>query len=137
MPTKLGYTEIWRVFKHSADNPLVQMKMYELSDRLGVSQRTLFCVCKKFTGVGPAAYIRLHRMNLAHEMLERAAGSSDATVSHVLRLSSPQSVRRFIQPSVRTEAIGRAARQKTEGCVIAPQPACPATREKLAQLATV
>jgi transcriptional regulator GlxA family with amidase domain len=95
MPTKLGYTEIWRVFKHSADNPLVQMKMYELSDMLGVSQRTLFSVCKKFTGVGPAAYIRLHRMNLAHEMLERAAGSSDATVTDIAMFCGFHHLSRF------------------------------------------
>jgi transcriptional regulator GlxA family with amidase domain len=95
MTTKPAETEVWRVFKQYADNPLVQMKMDELSGRLGVSRRTLFNVCKKTTGLGPAAYIRLNRMTLAHDMLGRAAGSSHSTVTDIAMFCGFHHLSRF------------------------------------------
>lgn len=73
--------EIWRAIERCAANPTLPVGVDLLCRKTGVSARTLYDICRAFSGQSPIAYIKQCRMSLAHAMLQRAG--SDATVTRI------------------------------------------------------
>ena len=57
------------------------LRMAEICSALGASDRQLRSLCAEHLGMGPAAYIRLHRMSLVRRALGRGEGNGGASVS--------------------------------------------------------
>ena len=66
------YADIWRGIQRYALDPVRPACMIHLTRHTGVSKRTLWNVCKKFTDLPPIAHIKSKRMVMAHQMLCRA-----------------------------------------------------------------
>ena len=88
------YVDIWRGIQRCATDPVQPACMVHLTRHTGVSKRTLWNACRKFTHLSPIAHIKSKRMIMAHEMLCRA-NSSSTTVTEVAMLFGFEELGRF------------------------------------------
>jgi transcriptional regulator GlxA family with amidase domain len=77
--TAQRYLEIWHGIEDYAANPMLPISVDRLWRQSGVSQRTLYSVCRAISGQSPLTYIRHRRMILARGMLQRAGGTAEVT----------------------------------------------------------
>jgi AraC-like DNA-binding protein len=61
-----------------------QLHAHELSEAVGVPERTLRICCAEFLGMSPGSYVRLRRLNLVRAALRRAEPAT-ATVAEIAR----------------------------------------------------
>ena len=84
-PTQSRYQDILGRFEDLLhDQPHRSLRMAEICDALGVSDRLLRTLCSEHLGMGPSAYIRLRRMSLVRRALGRNE-SDVASVSEIAR----------------------------------------------------
>jgi AraC-like DNA-binding protein len=67
------HLRVWRIIERRVSNPKNRaVSIAQLCQDAKVSPRTLYIVCREFSGMSAKAYITRKRMQIAFEMLLRA-----------------------------------------------------------------
>ena len=87
----------WRAIeRYAVDQRSGTASVRRLSRETGVPVRTIYAVCRSFSGLSPSAYIRQQRLQLALDMLRRAQ-PGQTTVTQVATFCGFIQLGRFSQ----------------------------------------